>query len=313
MSLVNDEAWRLVARRQAGLVTREQLTRLGVDRHRVRNQVRAERWREVSPTVLCTTTGTLTLEQRIWAGVLHAGAPAAAAGLTCAALWGLRRWDRAEVTVVVPKSDDIAPMDGIRFVETRRDIAVMTAAVPGPPRLQLEPALLLFASYTRSERTAAGVLAAAVQQQLTTPAALDAWLPRMRPLRRARMFAGILVDLSGGAQSVAEIDVGRLCERTGLVPPARQVLRRDRQGRRRYTDAEWDLPDGRVVVLEVDGGIHMEAETWWHDMARERELVIAGKVVIRCSTVELRHDPDRIARDLVALGVPRSRPAERGA
>ena len=211
MSLENDEAWRLVARRQAGLVTREQLTRLGVDRHRVRNQVRAERWREVSPTVLCTTTGTLTLEQRIWAGVLHAGAPAAAAGLTCAALWGLRRWDRAEVTVVVPKSDDIAPMDGIRFVETRRDIAVMTAAVPGPPRLQLEPALLLFAAYTRSERTAAGVLAAAVQQQLTTPAALDAWLPRMRPLRRARMFAGILVDLSGGAQSVAEIDVGRLC------------------------------------------------------------------------------------------------------
>ncbi|QWZ06527.1 endonuclease domain-containing protein [Nocardioides panacis] len=225
----------------------------------------------------------------------------------------MRNWDREEVTVVVPKSDSLPVLPGVHFVETRRDIVAMTSPRPGPPHLLLEPALLLFAAYTRSERTAAGVLAAAVQQRLTTPAALDVWLPRMRPLRRSKMFAALLVDLVGGAQSVAEVDVGRLCRRGGLVPPTRQVLRPDRQGRRRYTDCEWALPDGRTVVLEVDGGLHMEAESWWHDMARERELVIAGKVLVRCSTTELRHDPTRIVRDLLALGVPRARPVERGA
>jgi hypothetical protein len=172
-------------------------------------------------------------------------------------------------------------LSGVHFVETRRDLVEMTSPRPGPPHLLLEPALLLFAAYTRSERTASGVLAAAVQQRLTTPAALDAWLPRMRPLRRSKMFTALLVDLVGGAQSVAEVDVGRLCRRGGLVPPTRQVQRRDRQGRRPNTDCEWALPDGRTVVLEVDGGLHMEAQSWWHDMARERELVIAGKVVVR--------------------------------
>ncbi|MEO5711182.1 MAG: hypothetical protein ABIQ59_15350 [Nocardioidaceae bacterium] len=310
---MDDHLWRLLAARQSGLVTREQLHLLGVDRHRVRNQLRAERWREVSPTVLGTTTGALTFEQRLWAGVLHAGPPAAVGGLTAAGVHGLRNWPRDEVTVVVPKSDTLPSLSGVHFVETRRDIAVMTASLPGAPCLALEPALLLFAAYTRSERTAAGVLAAAVQQQLTTPAALDAWLPRMRPLRRSRMFAALLVDLTGGAQSVAELDVGKLCRRGGLVAPNRQVLRRDRQGRRRYTDCEWTLAHGRTVVLEVDGGLHMEAHTWWHDMARERELVIAGKIVVRCSTQELRHDPSRIVRDLIDLGVPHDRPVERGA
>jgi hypothetical protein len=38
--------------------------------------------------------------------------------------------------------------------------------------------------------------------------------------------------------------------------PRGQRARLDRAGRRRWTDAEWDLPDGRVLVLEVDGGFH---------------------------------------------------------
>ncbi len=309
-----EAAWRTAAVRQAGLLSREQLNLLGVDRHQVRSMVRAERWQPVGPLVVATTTGVLTRDQLMWAGVLHAGAPSLVGGLTCAALHGLQRWERPEVTVVVAKSESITPLEGVRFVETRRDLAALGSRRAGVPTMRLEPALLLYAGYVRSERTACGVLAAAVQQRLTTPAALDAWLPKMRPLRRSRLFAGLLVDLAGGAQSVAELDVAVVCERGDLAPPTRQVLRRDRRGRRRYTDCEWELPDGTVVVLEVDGGLHMEVDTWWQDMARERELVIAGKRVIRCSTYELRTSPGRIARDLSALGVPRrGRPIERGA
>jgi very-short-patch-repair endonuclease len=60
-----------------------------------------------------------------------------------------------------------------------------------------------------------------------------------------------------------------------------------------------------VVVLEVDGAFHMDAENWAADMARERELVTGGRIVIRCTARELRDDPERIVRDLVALGVRR--------
>ena len=127
----------------------------------------------------------------------------------------------------------------------------------------------------------------------------------MRPLRRAAVFREAVWDMGAGAQSVAEIDVGRVCRRFGLPQPRRQVRRTDRSGRRRYTDCEWDLPDGRVVVLEVDGAFHMDAEHWAADMARERELVIGGRIVLRCTARELRDDPERIVRDLIALGVTR--------
>ncbi len=295
------------------MFSREQLGLLGVDRHFIRNQVRAERWQEVSPVVIATTTGFLSFEQRLWAGVLHAGEPAAVGGLTAAGIAGLRGWDRSEVTIMVPKSESPLVLPGWKLVETRRDIAAMTRPGPGVPVLRLEPAVLLHAAYTRSERTACGLLAAAVQQKLTRPDRLREWVDRLKPLRRSPMFREVLTDIAGGAQSMAEIDIGRVCTRYGLPRPTRQVMRRDRSGRRRYTDCEWELPDGRIVVLEVDGGIHMEVETWWSDMARERDLVIDGRIVLRCSNVEIRQDPGRIVRDLVALGVPCSRPGERGA
>ena len=55
--------WERVAARQAGLVSRRQLNWFGHDRHYVRGQLRAQRWQEVSATVLATTTGQLTREQ----------------------------------------------------------------------------------------------------------------------------------------------------------------------------------------------------------------------------------------------------------
>ena len=46
--------------------------------------------------------------------------------------------------------------------------------------------------------------------------------------------------------------------------PTRQVVRLDKQGRRRYLDCVWVLPDGRVIVLEIDGSFHAEVTDWWN-------------------------------------------------
>ena len=144
-----------------------------------------------------------------------------------------------------------------------------------------------------------------VQQRLSTPECIAPWIERMQPLRRARLFRSTLADIGGGAQSLAEIDVGRVCRRFGLPLPDRQVRRRDRSGRLRYTDCEWRLPDGRRVVLEVDGAFHMDITSWQEDIARERALVSAGVLLVRCTAGELRDDPAAVVRDLRALGVGR--------
>ena len=105
---------------------------------------------------------------------------------------------------------------------------------------------------------------------------------------------------------MSELDVTRMCREHRLPMPTRQVRRRDSAGRLRFTDAEWRLADGRVVVLEVDGGFHMEVEHWSDDIERERGLVATGAIVLRCTSVQLREASWQVARDLRRVGVGES-------
>jgi hypothetical protein len=293
-----------LAAAQTGVISRRQLLASDVDRGHLRNQVAAGRWIERSSRVISTTTGDLTREQLRWLGVLHAGGSALVGGVSAAEVHGLKNWHRDDVTIYVEEIEDLEPVPGIQFVRTRRDLALLRANTTELPVARIEPAVLIFAAHERSERTAQGLLAAAVQQRLTTADALSSWVDRLRPLRRAPMFRGVLADIQGGSHSVAELDVVRLCRRIGLRKPDRQTRRKDAGGRSRFTDCEWSLADGRVLVLEVDGSFHMDVEHWEDDLARQRTLTSHGRLIVRCTARELRDDPDRVARDLIALGVP---------
>ncbi|NYJ01818.1 hypothetical protein HNR19_002516 [Nocardioides thalensis] len=299
------EDWRRVADAQCGLITRGQLGALGIDRWAIRHRVSSGRWIELTPTVIGTTTGQLSRDQMMWLGVLHGGDTALVGDLTAAEVAGLRNWHRDEVTILVPHGADVgAGCTGIRFRWIRRNLEELRRSAGGLPVCRYEPAVLLFASRQRSTRTAEGILAASVQQQLTSPAALLEWIDRLTPLRGAARFRQCLAEIAGGAHSVGELDVKRMCKRFGIKPPDRQVRRRDSQGRLRFTDCEWRLPDGRTLVLEVDGGFHMDVEHWEDDLARQRALTSPPRIVVRCTTRELRDEPGRVAHDLLLLGVP---------
>lgn len=297
--------WRTLAATQAGLLTRAQLTAAGIDRWAVRHRLRTGRWVAHTPTVVGTTNGPLTREVLLWIGVLHGGPHALLGDLTAAAELGLRNWAREEVTILVPRGTDTGDgHPGIRFRGVRRPLPDLRVHVHGLPMCRIEPAVLLFASQQSSSRTVSGVLAAVVQQRLTTPDRLAHWLTRLAPLRGAGQMRQALADVTDGAQSTAEIDVRRMCRAAGLCPPRRQVRRRDAAGRVRYTDCEWRLADGRVLVLEVDGGFHMEVEHWEEDIARQRALAASDRMIVRCTARELRDEPELVAEQLRMLGVP---------
>jgi hypothetical protein len=296
--------WQPLAAQQGGLLARRQLNALGYDDQYVHAQVRARRWQLVSDVVICTTTGTLTREQLMWAGVLHAGPGSAIGGLTALERRGLKHWTRNEVTVLLRKSHNLAPLPGVRFVETRRPVGLL--ATGDLPTWRTEPAALLFAGYSRSSKTAHGLLAAVVQQGMTTPERLLLEIDRMRPLRWAKRFKRTLGLVAGGAHSLAEMRVERMCFDHGLPLPDRQVPRVDASGKVRYVDALWRLPGGKIVVLEVDGGFHMEVGNWESDISRERDLVTTGAVVLRCTDRELADESHQIAASLRAVGVGQS-------
>jgi len=148
------------------------------------------------------------------------------------------------------------------------------------------------------------MVAAAVQQRLVTAQELDAALRAVGRIRHKKYLREAVADAAAGAQALGEIDLARVCRRFGLTEPRRQVPRRDESGVWRFLDAEWVLPNGEVVVLEVDGGYHMDAFSWQADMRRERSLVVGRKRVLRATNFEVRHEPAAVVRDLLALGVP---------
>ncbi len=286
------------------MVARRQLSAHGLGWDCVDHQVSAGRWSIRSPRVISTFTGTPTVNQRRWLAVLHAGPRSMLGGLTSAAHHGLEGWEREAVTVMVGDELSFEPVPGVNFFRSRRPFDLMISPKAGIPRCRLEPALLLWAAYDAAPRAAHGVLAASIQQRLTTPDRMVEWVDRLRPLRRAKPFKATLSDIAGGGHSGAELAIARMCRRFQMPPPSRQVARADNSGRRRWTDAEWDLPDGSVLVLEVDGSFHMEVRQWHDDLRRTRQLVGPRRMVVRCSAYELRHEADQVAMDLMHLGVP---------
>jgi len=98
-------------------------------------------------------------------------------------------------------------------------------------------------------------------------------------------------DAAGGAHSLAELGYLAISRRAGLPEPARQVVRRDAAGRRRYLDL---LCDPWGVHVEVDGGQHIDAAAWWADMKRQNEVWIAGERVLRFPAWVVRERPNEV-------------------
>jgi len=285
------------------MIARRQLNALGIDADHVSHEIRARRWASATSTVIATFTGPRPWSADVWRAALHVGSQSLVGGLSALEWHGLRNWHRDDITVLIDNDLSPEPAPGIRFFRTRRPLSRMRAEGQLLPVAGVEPAALLFAAYDRSARTAQGLVAAVVQQRLTTPANLLAELEIQRPLRRANVLRSALLDIGGGAQSVAELDVIRLCKQFHVPPPRRQTRRRDATGCVRYTDCEWALPDGSVLILEVDGGFHMDVEHWEDDLARQRGLSGPGRTIVRCTARELRDDPRRVFDDLFRLGL----------
>ncbi|MBA2444871.1 MAG: hypothetical protein H0V49_06015 [Nocardioidaceae bacterium] len=288
---------------QLRVVRRSQLYELGWTRHQVEHEIVHGRWQRVAAEVFALQNAPLTYQQRLWLGVLHAGQGSLLSHGTCCREAGLTGWEPTVIEVLTRKSNTVDHLDGFFFHETRREFRSWIQPTSSPQRLRLEFAALLAAERQLAEPRG-GLIAATVQQRLTTAERLLAASFDVNKLRHGRQLRLALGDIAGGAQSFAEINISWLCRSHGLAEPDRQVVRLDRDGRRRYLDCAWRLPNGGLLILEVDGAFHLKTDNWWQDMKRERLLVISTGKVLRCSSIEARLDPDGVAQDLRAAGVP---------
>ncbi|HST47183.1 hypothetical protein [Jatrophihabitans sp.] len=273
-----------------------ELTLLGVSRSQLAANLAANRWQRCGRAVVLHS-GQLTQHERWHAALINCGPRSVLTAFTAAELAGLRGWERPVIHVLGPQGAVLARGHNLpvrlhrtRFWPVERHRRFRCQGLPG--------ALVVAAGTMSSERPAAGILAAAVQQRLVTPAQLLTALQHARRIRHRVALCQAVHDIAGGAQALSEIDFVRLCRRAGLPMPERQKVRRDSSGRRRYLDAAWRRGDGRLVVVEVDGALHLSPQRWWDDQARQNELSLADALVLRFPSAMIRAEEKLVVAQL---------------
>lgn len=284
-----------------GVADRSELRCVGVGEGLVSGQLAADRWRRIG-TAIVLHNGPLTTEQWERVVLINCGPRAVLTSFTAARRWGLRGWDRPEAHVLAPAGTARPRLRGLVLHRTgdwsRADLA-------RAPRLhRIAPAVLLAAASFDSSRPGCGIIAATVQQRLASASEIRAALDAAPRIRHRAALSLAIEDIAQGAQALSEIDFGRLCKRYRLPKPARQAIRADPSGRRRYLDAEWKLPDGRRVAAEVDGAVHLAVRQWVHDQLRQNEVVLAGTIVLRYPSVVVRDAPEVVAEQLRRVLLP---------
>jgi hypothetical protein len=293
-------------RNQDRVALRSQLCGLGVTDDGIRAQVEGGRWQWWGSHVVVLHNAALTRYQLMWACVLDAGPTAALASHTALELAGFKPFaqEAGLIHLLISRGMKVSSHPAVAVHESRRLEPGRHTRYAGLPCTPIERSAIDAAAWQRWPRFACAMLAAVVQQRLSTPERLEAELGRVGRVRHKAHLRAALADIAGGAQALSELDLVALCRRFGLQRPTQQRRRRDRDGTLRYLDAEWVLSDGSLLVLEVDGGHHVEVGQWQEDIRRERAIVLSGRLVLRATSTEVRIEPHRVAADLRLAGVP---------
>jgi hypothetical protein len=153
-------------------------------RDAVRWRIRSGRWQQPCRGMVVAQSGPLTGTQLLWVAVVWGGPRAALAGLTAAALDGLRGFSdpdqRAERPIYLLRpagalSSKERPGLAIAVHYSRHLGQDDVHPVRRPPRTRVARSLVDAAAWMGSDRGAQAVLAAGVQQRLVRVADLTAW------------------------------------------------------------------------------------------------------------------------------------------
>jgi hypothetical protein len=166
-----------------------------------------------------------------------------------------------------------------------------------PPVTSLERATIDAAAWSPDITTATRVVVAPIQQRFTTAARLREVLAAAGQVKFRPLLRSFIADLEGGAEALSEVAFIRWCRKHGFPKP-KCGARVDSRGRRRYLDVEFRLPSGKVVRVEIDGGIHLNLATRWADTAKDNDDVIARRTTLRFPSIAIYSDDPIALRQL---------------
>ena len=289
-----DRAIATLAERQHGVVSREQLRALGVQRGAVERRLDAGRLHPVHRGVYAVGHRRLTLRGRLWGAVLGCGGLDAAAlsHRSAAAVLDLMPTPAGPVDVVTLRSSESRPGIRVHRTATLDPLVDVVRLADGLP----------VTSVARTLTDLAGVLTPHTLERVCHRAqvlrVLDATAVRVSGIRGARALRAALATLEAHDPQITRRELEErfpaLVTRAGLSRPLVNA---------RVAGHEVDFlwPDHRLVV-ETDGAAtHLTATAFEHDRRRDAELLLAGYRVVRFTWRQVTERADTVARTLSAL------------
>ena len=160
----------------------------------------------------------------MWACVLDAGPAAALASHTALELAGFKPFaDEADqIHLLIGRGMKVTPCPAVVVHESRRVDAIQHVTRAGLPCTSIERSAIDAAAWQPWPRFACAMVAAVVQQRLSTAQRLEAALARVGRVRHKAYLRAALRDIAGGAEALSELDLVGLCRRFHLQRPAQQ-------------------------------------------------------------------------------------------
>lgn len=289
-----------LAAEQEGVVSRRQLSKLGVPRWVIRLEITAKRWQKSGRQTVVLHNSEPSWKSRCWIAVLEVGVRAALDGPTALQWAGVKALKDEVVHVIVPKGSTPAHLPGVRVHESRRFVEADVVSA-GIRRVRPPVAAVHAALWASTERQATYFLVLVVQQDLARPEDLGLIIGRIRRHRFRLVLRGVVADLTAGVRALSELDVARDFRRRGLPEPTRQVVRRRPSGTE-YLDC--DLPE-YDLTLEIDGAGHEEPWQRLADLVRDITLLAEDRAVVRLPVATYVLDRERVLDALEELFIAR--------
>ena len=266
-----------IATRQHGVITAEQLGKLGLDGSATSKRVRAGALHRIHRGVYAVGHPRLETKGLWMAAVLAAGEGAALASLSAAALWRISRWTPDEIFVLAPgnrrrRNDfrlqtcrhldkrDVTDEHGISVTTVARTLVDLTDVLTAP---QL-----------------ANVIHEAAYRHLFDERATRTAMARANGRARlARLTKALELNARGsaGTRSALEDRFFARAREAGLPEPEINV---EVEGIE--VDALWDRR-----IVEIDGPGHERPRTRTEDARRDAKLRAAGYDVVRVTAGDL--------------------------
>ncbi len=193
-----------LAQLQDGVVTREQVTGLGLSRHALARLTRDGHWRWLATGLYYTASVDPNWSALAWGGAILGASRAILGPSSSAYLHRLAADPPATIDVLVPSDHRVRVTGPWMFVRESAS-GRSRRSIGSPPRLTAEQTVIDLTARRPSDEVVA-LITRAVQMRLTTPDRLLTELGRRARHPHRALMMGMLAEVAAGAESVLEVD-----------------------------------------------------------------------------------------------------------